>query len=157
MERWFVDRDSPVGLRRRDALGGLAVQNRRIEFAWLAGGVEFLHRARQPFRADIELSRQLLQRVRLTLRHLADAILIARHVVRLVVEYLHRHALRLLHHLTAVFGVGVVAPVGTLIDEALAVGVDHDADRIGMLLVIVEHDAIAERWRAEVPLHGMTR
>ena len=99
---------------------------------------------------------ELLDRVGLALGHLPDAVLVANHIDRLRVEDLHRHALRLLHHLAAVLGVGVVAVVGALVDEALAVEVDDDADRVGMLLEVVEHHAVAERRRADVPLHRVT-
>ena len=92
-------------------------------------------------------------RVGLGLGHLLDAVLVADHVDGLGVEDLHRGALRLLHHLAAVLGVGVVAVVRALVDEALAVQVDDDADRIGVLLEVVEDHAVAERRGADVPLH----
>ncbi len=101
--------------------------------------------------------RQRLQRRRLGLGHLLDAVLVAHHADGLGVEDLHRGALGLLHHLAAVLGVGVVAVVGALVDEALAVQVDDDADGVRVLLEVVEHHAVAEGRRADVPLHRVAR
>ena len=58
---------------------------------------------------------------------------------------------RLLQHHAAVFRVGVIAEIGALVDEALAVGVDHDAERIGVLLEMVADREVAEFRRVAVP------
>ena len=76
----------------------------------------------------------------------------AQHLHRAGVEDLRRDALRLAQHLGAVLGVGVVAEVGALVDEALAVRVDHDRDGIGLARVAVGELAVARRRRARVPL-----
>src|SRR6185312_6132580 len=55
----------------------------------------------------------------------------------------------------AVFGVGVVAEIGALVDEALAARVDHDAERVGMLLEIVADREVAEFRRVAVPADGV--
>src|SRR5258708_12965821 len=54
-----------------------------------------------------------------------------------------------------VFGIGVVAEIVALVDEALALGVDHDAKRVGMLLEIVADREIAEFRRVAVPADGV--
>src|SRR5262249_8428539 len=38
----------------------------------------------------------------------------------------------LLEHGAAIFGVGVVAEIGALVDEALAVGIDHEPERVAV-------------------------
>jgi hypothetical protein len=80
----------------------------------------------------------------------------AHHAGGLGVEHLVRDALRLAQHLGAVLGVGVVAEVGALVDEPLAVGVDDDADRIRLAREAVGELAVAGRRRPGVPLDRMT-
>src|SRR5207244_11086662 len=66
-----------------------------------------------------------------------------------------RGTARLLDDLAAILHVRVVAHVGALVDEALAVDVDDDADRIRMLLEVVPDLAVAVPGRVVVPLHGV--
>src|SRR6185295_3963638 len=56
----------------------------------------------------------------------------------------------------AIFCVGVVAEVRAFIDEALAGGVEHNAERIGVLLEPVADGEIAELGGVAVPADGMT-
>jgi hypothetical protein len=67
-------------------------------------------------------------------RHLADAILVTEQVGYFLIENLPGELAGLAKDYSAVFRVGVVAKIGTLIDKTLAVGVDHDAERIGVFL-----------------------
>ena len=87
-------------------------------------------RVRRP-RACVASSSSVLA---VDLGDLLDAVLVAQQVLDLLVEDLPGELARLLEDHAAVLGVGVVAEVGALVDEALAVGVDHDAERIGVLL-----------------------
>src|SRR5262249_3452725 len=73
----------------------------------------------------------------------------------LLVEDLPGELTRLLEHHAAVFGIGVVAEVGALVDEALAVSIDQDGERIGMLLELVADREISEFGRIHLPLHRM--
>ena len=74
----------------------------------------------KPAHVDLELAGQLLERVRLGLGDLADAVLLAQQVDDLLVEDLERRAARLADDGAAVLHVRVVAEVGALVDEALA-------------------------------------
>ncbi len=100
-----------------------------------------------------ELFCELLERIGRHLGDLADAVLVALHVLDLGVEHLPGELVGLLQHDAAVFRIGVVAEVGALVDEALAVGVDEDAERIGMLLELVADREVAELGRVHLPLH----
>src|SRR5262249_13974465 len=51
----------------------------------------------------------------------------------------------------AVFGVGVIAEIGALVDETLAARIDHDAELIGVLLELVPDREIAELRRIAIP------
>ena len=68
-----------------------------------------------------------------------------------LVEELEGGALGLGEDGAAVLGVGVVADVGALVDEALAVDIDDQSVGIGVLLVEVGDDSIAGWWGVEVP------
>src|SRR5262249_55575451 len=68
------------------------------------------------------------------------------------VEQLPGELLRLLQHHAAVLGVGVVAEVGALVDEALALRIDHDAPGIAVLLELVADREVAELGRVALPL-----
>ena len=94
-------------------------------------------------------------RVGARLGHLADAVLVAQQMQHLGIEHLPGGLRRLLEDGAAVLGIGVVAEIGALIDEAAAGGVDDDAEGIGMLLEIVADGEVAEFGRVAVPGHGM--
>ena len=70
-----------------------------------------------------------------------------------LVEDLPRKHLRLVHDDLAVLRVGVVAEIRAFVDEALAVRVDHDAERIAVLLEVVADCEIAEGRRVLIPAH----
>ena len=106
---------------------------------------------------DAEARGELAQRVRVHARGAGRLVVDrAQHLHGAGVEDLRRDALRLAQHLGAVLGVGVVAEVGALVDEALAVGVDHDRDRIGLARVAVGELAVAGRRGPRVPLDRVT-
>src|SRR5437764_178614 len=56
---------------------------------------------------------------------------------------------------TAVLGVGVVAEIRALVDEPSTRGVDHDPERVGVLLEGVADGEIAELRRVVVPADGV--
>ena len=55
----------------------------------------------------------------------------------------------------AVLGIGIVAEVGTLVDEALALGVHHDAEGVAVLLKGVAHRQVAEVGGVALPADGV--
>ena len=75
---------------------------------------------------------QLFERIRAHLGRAAHLVFVAQQMQHLRVEHLPGVAAGLREHGAAVFGVGVIAEIRALIDEALAVGVDHDAERIAV-------------------------
>ena len=88
----------------------------------LDGGVELPHGPHEAVDVDLELARQLLDGAGLGLRDLADPVLLAEERHHLLVEELEGGSLGLPEDLPPVLGVGVVAEVGALVDEALARG-----------------------------------
>src|SRR6516225_3729039 len=99
----------------------------------------------------LQFLHQLLERIRAHLGHALDTIFVPQHGNDFVVEYLPRELPGLNQDHAAVFGIGVVAKVGALIYEAIAVGVDHDTPRIGVLLKSVSDRKVAEFRRVAVP------
>src|SRR5262249_38120725 len=116
-----VEGRGPVALRRVDADGALAVLDRRVESAWLDGGVARFDRPLEPGRLDADRLRQLADRGGLVARDPGGVVLVRPQQRRgSGVEELEGDRARLLEHLGAVAGVSVVAEVGALVDEALA-------------------------------------
>src|SRR6267378_329632 len=151
-----VERLRPVRLGRLDAARPLAVLDRRVERARLHGGVEVAHGPHEALDVDLELAREALERRVFGLRDLADTIFLAEQVYDLLIEDLTRRAPRLLDDLATILHVRVVAHVGALVDEALALDVDDDADGIRVLLEVVADLAVAVPRGVVVPLHGVT-
>src|SRR5437899_11451327 len=151
-----VERLRPVRLGRLDAARPLAVLDGRVERARLHSGVELTHGAHEALDVDLELAREALERRVFGLRDLADPVLLSEQVHDLLIEDLERRAPWLLDDLATVLHVRVVAHVGALVDEALALDVDDDADGIRMLLEIVADLAVAVPRGVVVPLHGVT-
>ena len=75
---------------------------------------------------------------------LPDAVLVTQQVVSAGVEDLPCRVPRLGQDLPAVAGVGVVAEVGALVHESLAVPVQHDPERIAVLLEAVADGQVSE-------------
>ena len=98
-------------------------------------------------------SHELRQRVGRHLGDALDAVLVAQEVQHLLVEHLPAELPRLHQDHAAVLGVGVVAEVGALVDEALAVGVDHHAEGVVVLLEVVADREVAELRRVAIPGH----
>ena len=73
----------------------------------------------------------------------------------LVVEHLPGEHAGLAEDFAAVPRIGVAVEIGAFVAEALAIGVDHDAEGDVVLLEAVADGEIAERRRVEVPGHGM--
>src|SRR5690606_22904149 len=116
------------------------------------GCVVALHFLEEALRIHaVHLFGELLEGVRAHLRHLTDAIFLAEVRDDLVVENLPGHLVGLVQDDAAVLGVGVVAEVGAFVDESLAVGIDHDAPRVAVLLEIVADREVAEFGSVEVP------
>ena len=80
-----------------------------------------------------------------------NAVFVAQEVQHLPVEDLPGELPGLVEDRPAVFGVGVVAEVRTLVDKTLALGVHHDAPRIAVLLELVSDPEIAEFGRVPFP------
>jgi hypothetical protein len=118
--------------------------------------VVFLDLAQAVLRVNaLELRHQFLQRIGPRLGHAFDAVLVAQYRDDLGIEDLPREHAGLLQHHAPVFGVGVVAEIRPLIDEALTAGVHHDAPRIAVLLEAVADREIPEGRGVEIPAHGM--
>ena len=99
---------------------------------------------------------ELFERVRLDLGRAPQPYSVVQQVSHLRIEDLPREAARLLQHDAAVLRIGVVAEVRAFVDEALALGVDHDAERVAVLLELVA-DVRARRIAARsAPTHRMT-
>ena len=77
-------------------------------------------------------------------------------MLHFLIENLPGELAGLLQHHAAVFGVGIVAEISALVDEALPGRVDQDAERIRVLLKLIADRKIAEFRRIHLPLHGMT-
>ena len=95
------------------------------------------------------------KRVGLLLGDARDAVFLAQQVHDLLVEDLPGEQARLLHHLMAVFGIGVAVKVEPLVEEALAARIHQDAEWIVVLLEAVADREVAIGRRIHVPLHGM--
>ena len=72
------------------------------------------------------------------------------------IEKLPRELHRLLQDDAAVFRVGVIADIGAFVDEALAVRVHHDGERIVVALVVVGRREVAEVRRVAFPADRVT-
>ena len=94
---------------------------------------------------------EFLDRRRRCLGDLANAVLIAQQMGGLLIEYLPGDLARLVQDLAAVLCVGVIAEVGPLVEEALACGVDDDAERVAVLLEPVTDRKVAELRGIAVP------
>ena len=76
-------------------------------------------------------------------------------MLHLPVEDLPGELAGLLQHHAAVLGVGVIAEIGALVEEALAMCVDENPEKIRVFLELVADREVAELGRVHVPLHGM--
>ena len=157
VERRRVERLRPVRLRRLDADGALAVLDRVVERHVLAHrGVVLAHGLQKALRIHaFELGREFFQRVGADLGHELDAVLGAQQLGHLGVEHLPRELARLLQHLAAVLGVGERVEIPALVDEALALGVDQQAEDVAVLLELVADVDVAELRRVAVPAGGV--
>ncbi len=102
-----------------------------------------------------EFASQLLERVRTDLGHALDAIFVAQQMGHLAIEDLPGELARLFENHAAILGVRVVAEVGALVDEAPAAAVDHDSERIAVLLKAIADAQVAELGRVAIPSHGV--
>jgi hypothetical protein len=87
---------------------------------------------------------------------LADAVFVAQQVGDFPVEDLPGELARLGQDLPAVLGIGVIAEIGGLVEEALAPGVQYDAEGIAVLLEGIADGEVAELRRVAVPADGVT-
>ena len=127
-----------------DTLGVLAVENCWVVVAFLDGSVVLGDGANEALAVDIEAVGKLVDGVGLGHGDLLDVVFVAEEVLDLVVENLEGDALGLLEDFAAVGDVGVVAEVGALVDEAVAVDIDDEAERVGVLLEELGDDAVAK-------------
>ena len=158
LERRLVDRIGPVGFGDLEALGAAPVLDGGIEGYIRAYRSVVLpdRRKRAPGVHILELFDKLLQAVGPYACDLANAVLVAQQGDDLVVEDLPGELAGLPKDNSAVFRVGVIADVGALVDKALAARVQHDTERVAVLLEVVAHCEIAERGGVALPTHGMT-
>lgn len=80
---------------------------------------------------------KFLQGVGLDEMRIVELVFAVEQVVDLMVEDLPGELLGLLQHRTAKLCVGVVAEIDALIDEALAPGIQHDAEEVADLAVVL--------------------
>ena len=148
-----VQRIRPIGLVHRQTLGTPSVLDVGIERnLGLHGGVVGFQRFERGLLVRIvHPGNQLLERVAGDPGHLLDAVLVAQLRLHLAVEDLPGELPGLLQDHAAVLGVGVVAEIRALVDEALALGVDVYAPGIGMLLEAVADREVAGLGRVAVP------
>ena len=119
-------------------------------------GVELADRPQERRGVDAVKSRgEFRQRVRLDARRVRLPVLVPQQVSHLRVEHLPGEAARLLQHLAAVPGVGVVPEVGALVEKPLSPRVDDDAEWIAVLLVAVTNLEVADLGRVQIPGHGV--
>ena len=142
--------------RALDAPRPPPIEDGGIERLVLHGGIEFADGADETLGVDLELPGQLLDGRGLRLGDLADPVLLAKEGQGLLIEDLERRLLGLPDDGLPVLDVGEVAEVRALVDEALAVDIHDDAERVGVLLEHVPDLAIAEGRRVQIPLDGMT-
>ncbi len=72
------------------------------------------------------------------------------------IEHLPCELRRLLQHCAAVFRVSERMKIGAFVDEALAVGVDQQAEDVAVLLELIADRHVAELGRIAIPAGGMT-
>ena len=153
-----VEHVGPVRLVDREPRGAAPVLDVRVErHLGLDRGVVGLDLGQRRLGVDVvELRDERLERVGGRLGHLLDLVFVAQQVLDLPVEHLPGELPRLVEDHAAVLGVGVVAKVRALVDEALAFGVEHDAEGVGVLLELVAHREVAELGCVALPAHGVT-
>src|SRR5665213_3229830 len=74
----------------------------------------------------------------------------------LLIEYLPGELTRLIENDATVLRISVVAEIRAFIDEAFTLGVDHDAERIGVFLESVANGKVAMLGRVAIPPHRVT-
>src|SRR5262245_49091899 len=155
LERRLVDGVRPIALVDGEAFRAPAVLDVGIErnvgayrLVVLGDGREELLRVHA-----LELVREILDGVGDDLGDLPDLVLVALQMLHLAVEDLPGELAGLLQYHATVFGIGVVAEVRALVDEALAVGIDENGERIGVLLELIAHRQVAKLRRVHLPLH----
>src|SRR5271166_4196571 len=156
-ERRRIDGVCPIALVDGEADGRSAVLDVRIEcnvgshrLVVFGDGIEELPRVHA-----FKLSRELIDGVGHDLGDLLDPVLVALQVLHLLIEDLPSELAGLLQNHAAVFGISVIAEISAFIDEALAVGIDENGERIGMFLELVADGKVAEFGRVHLPLHRM--
>src|SRR4029079_7119822 len=98
---------------------------------------------------------EILDRVGADLGDLLDPVFVAQHRNNLLVEDLPGELTGLHEDDAAVFRIGVIAEVRAFVDEALPMGIDHDAPRVGVLLEVVADRKVTELGRIAVPAYGV--
>ena len=85
----------------------------------------------------VELGDQPIEGVGLDEMRIVELVLAVEQMIDLGVEDLPRQMVRLLQHGPAELGVGVVAEVLALVDEPLALRVDHHAQEVADLAIVL--------------------
>src|SRR6266478_2178629 len=73
----------------------------------------------------------------------------------LAIEHLPRELSRLFENRAPILGVGIVAKVRALVDEAAAAPIHHDPKWITVLLKAVADAQVSELRRISIPAHGV--
>ena len=132
--RWFLQRVSPIRLVDSQPLRTTPILDIGIKSdSALDRSVVLAHRLQKPGGIYVFHARdQFFQGVRLHLGGAARFVFLVQQVRHLRIEHMPRITSRLLQHNAPVLGVGVISKVRTLIDEALTLGVNHQAERIAV-------------------------
>ena len=85
----------------------------------------------------VELGDQAIERVGFDEMRIVELVLAVEEMIDLGVEDLPRQMVRLLQHGPAELGVGIVAEVLAFVDEPLALRVDHDAEEVADLAIVL--------------------
>ena len=97
-----------------------------------------------------KLGCELFQRIGADLGHELDPVFGAQEFADLGIEHLPRELRRLLQHRAAVFRVSERMKIGAFVDEALAVGVDQQAENIAVFLELIADSLTRFRTRTRV-------
>src|SRR5262245_3144622 len=132
LERRLLHGIGPIGLVDRKANRALAVLDVGIEFdVAFDGRVVLLDRLHEAGRIDVlHAVDEFFKTVRADLGRASELVLVAQQRKRLRVEHLPGIASGLLQDGATIFSISVVAEIGAFVDEALAVGVHHQAEWI---------------------------
>ena len=137
-KRRGVEALRPIAARRVQAAGGLAVLDGGVE-----GGVLIDRRVEGPEGGQgraavdaLEPGQQRLQRIGFDEVRIVEVVLGIQQIENLGVEELPGALPGLFQHRLAVLGIGVIAKIPAFVDEAPALRINHDAEKVADLAVM---------------------